>query len=63
MEYPSSIVVDPPLHPYTKPSLKEIESYGRSLKEAIKVVHPKCLVNIKIADDRNKRLYDQRNNK
>ena len=63
MEYPSSVLVDPPLHPYTKPSPKEIDSYVRSLKEAFKIIHPRCLVNIKMADDRNKRLYDQRNNK
>ena len=63
MEYPSSIVVDPPIHPYTKPSSQEVESYVRSLKEAFKIVHPKFLVNIKMADDRNKRLYDKRNSK
>ena len=62
MEYTSSVVVDLPIHPYTKPSSQEIESYVRSLKEAFKIVHPKCLVNIKIVDDRNKRLYDKLNN-
>ena len=62
MEYPSSIVVDPPIHPYIEPSSQEIESYVRLLKEVFKIVHPKCLVNIKIFDDR-KRLYDKRNNK
>ena len=63
IEYPSSVVVDPPIHPYTKPSSQEVESYVRLLKEAFKIVHPKCLVNIKMVDDRNKRLYDIRNNK
>ena len=62
MEYPGSIVVDPPIHPYTKPSSQEVESYFRSLKEAFKIVHPRCLVNIKMVDDINK-LYDKRNNK
>ena len=63
MEYPSSIVVDPPIHPYTESSSQEVESYVRLLKEAFKIVHPRCLVNIKMADDRNKRFYDKRNNK
>ena len=63
MEYPSSVVVEPPIHPYTEPSFQEVESYVRSLKEAFKIVHPRCLVNIKMVADRNKRLYDKRNNK
>ena len=63
MEYPSSAIVDPPIHPYTELSSQEVESYVRSLKEEFKIVYPRCLVNIKMADDRNKRLYDKRNNK
>ena len=63
MEYLSSIVVGPPIHPYTKSSSQEIEPYVRSLKEAFKIIHLKCLVNIKMVDDRNKRLYDKLNNK
>ena len=63
MEYPNSVVIDPLIHPYTKPSSQEVKSYVRSLKEAFKIVYPRCLVNIKMVDDRNKRLYDKRNNK
>ena len=59
MEYLSLVVVDPLIHQCTQ----EVESYIRSLKEAFKIVHLKFLVNIKMADDRNKRLYDKRNNK
>ena len=63
MEYSSSVVVDPLIHPYTEPSSQEVESYVRSLKEAFKIVHPRCLINTKMVDDRNKRLYDKQNNK
>ena len=63
MEYLSLVVVDPPIHPYIEPSSQEVESYVRSLKEAFKIVHLRCLVNIKMAHDRSKRLYDKRNNK
>ena len=63
MEYPSLVVEDPLIHPYTVPSSQEVESYVRSLNKSFKIVHPRFLVNIKMAYDRNKRLYDKRNNK
>ena len=63
MDYPSSVVIDPPIHPYTEPSSAEVEAYVRALKESFKSLHPRCLVNIKEADERNKRLYDKRHNK
>ena len=63
MDYPSSVVVDPPIHPFTEPSATEIDSYVKALKVTFAQLHPRCLINIKQADDRNKRLYDKRHNK
>ena len=32
MDYPTLVVVDPPIHPYTEPSAAEIDAYVKVLK-------------------------------
>ena len=56
-------MVDPPIHPYYDADNKQIEIYVKALKESFKEIHPRALANIKKADDRNKKLYDERHHK
>ena len=54
MNYPSLVVVDPPILPTREPNTQEVETYVKALKQSFNDVHPRALTNIKEADDHNK---------
>lgn len=60
MAFPSSVVVAPYPEPGMEPSERIVTSYVKSLKDTFKDFHPKVRNNIKLADQRNKNLYDDR---
>ena len=63
ISYPSSVVVDPPIHPYYDADNKQIDIYVKALRDSFKDIHPRALANIKKADERNKKLYDDRHHR